>query len=60
MIHVFINALAASAGGGLTYVRNLVPQLAKRNDVQATVVLSRTLTPEFHNSSNITFLEYQD
>lgn len=60
MIHLFVNALAASAGGGLTYVRNLVPQLAKRNDVQATVVLSRALRPELYKSSNITFLDYQD
>jgi glycosyltransferase involved in cell wall biosynthesis len=60
MIHLFINALAASAGGGLTYVRNLLPQLAKRSDVQATVVLSPMLGPELYNSSNLTFLEYQD
>src|SRR5208282_3334310 len=28
MIHLFINALAASAGGGLTYIRNVLPRLA--------------------------------
>lgn len=60
MIHLFINALAASAGGGLTYVRNLVPQLAKRNDVQATVLLSPRLRPELNNSRNIRFPDYQD
>ena len=39
MIHLFINALAASAGGGLTYVRNVVPQLAAREDVRATLLV---------------------
>ena len=40
MIHLFINALSASAGGGLTYVRNVLPRLALRDDVRTTVLLS--------------------
>ena len=41
MIHLFINAGSASAGGGLTYVRNLAAELLRRDDVRATILLSR-------------------
>ena len=40
MIHLFINAGSATAGGGLTYVRNVVPQLLRRDDLRATILLS--------------------
>lgn len=40
MMHLFVNAVAASAGGGLTYIRNFVAQLSKRDDVRATILLS--------------------
>jgi glycosyltransferase involved in cell wall biosynthesis len=56
MIHIFINALAASAGGGLTYVRNIVPLLSDRSDVRATVVLSGGLLEQLHDSKNVHFL----
>jgi glycosyltransferase involved in cell wall biosynthesis len=41
MIHLFINAGSASAGGGLTYLRNLMTQLRRREDVSATILLTR-------------------
>jgi glycosyltransferase involved in cell wall biosynthesis len=56
MIHLFVNALAASAGGGLTYVRNVVPCLAIRDDVRATVLLSAALRDEITESARITLL----
>jgi glycosyltransferase involved in cell wall biosynthesis len=56
MIHLFINALAASAGGGLTYVRNVLPCLAHRDDVRATVLLSTALRGEITESANVTLL----
>ena len=59
MIHLFINALAASAGGGLTYVRNVLPQLAMRGDVRATVLLSAALREELQNFGNIRYLPYE-
>jgi glycosyltransferase involved in cell wall biosynthesis len=46
MIHLFINALAASAGGGLTYIRNVVPCLARRPDVRTTLRVSAKLQSE--------------
>jgi glycosyltransferase involved in cell wall biosynthesis len=51
MIHLFINALSASAGGGLTYIRNVVPELARRNDVYATVLVSSALRNEIGESN---------
>jgi glycosyltransferase involved in cell wall biosynthesis len=57
MMHLFINALAASAGGGLTYVRNLVPHLAKRDDVSVTILLTPRLRGELATSPNISFVE---
>lgn len=57
MIHIFINALAASAGGGLTYVRNVIPQLGARNDARATILLNESLHSELRTSPNIVFVE---
>jgi glycosyltransferase involved in cell wall biosynthesis len=59
MIHLFVNALAASAGGGLTYVRNVIPQIAARSDAMATVLLDAGLRREFQTLSNIQFLEWE-
>ncbi len=56
MIHLFINSLAASAGGGLTYVRNVLPCLAARNDVRTTVLLGRPLQNEITESDRVTVL----
>src|ERR1700685_3802992 len=57
MIHLFINALAASAGGGLTYIRNVVPHLARSERARATVLLDARLARELQPSANLTFLE---
>jgi len=57
MIHIFVNALAASAGGGLTYVRNVVPQLAERDDVQATILIPPALRREMPAAPNLAFAD---
>jgi glycosyltransferase involved in cell wall biosynthesis len=57
MIRLFINGLAASAGAGPTYLRNVIPQLARRTDVQATVLLSAELRREFTEFANVSFAE---
>jgi glycosyltransferase involved in cell wall biosynthesis len=59
MMHLFINSLAASAGGGLTYIRNVIPHLAATPGLQVTVVLSPSLRQEFRGASNIEFLELE-
>jgi glycosyltransferase involved in cell wall biosynthesis len=56
-MHLFINSLAASAGGGVTYIRNVIPHLAAMPDLRATVLLGPTLRQELQVSSNIDFLE---
>ena len=53
MIHLFINAVSASAGGGLTYIRNVVPRLALRDDVRATVLVGDVLRAEIVDSDRI-------
>jgi glycosyltransferase involved in cell wall biosynthesis len=55
MTRLFINGLAASAGAGPTYLRNVIPQLARRADSQATVLLSSELRREFSEFPNISF-----
>jgi len=57
MIHLFVNAFAASAGGGLTYVRNVVPVLGTRADIHATVLISPDLRQEFGSWENVTFIQ---
>jgi glycosyltransferase involved in cell wall biosynthesis len=56
MMHLFINSLAANAGGGLTYIRNVLPLMAARPEVRVTVALNSSLREEFRNFSNIDFL----
>jgi glycosyltransferase involved in cell wall biosynthesis len=59
MVHLFINALAASAGGGLTYIRNVIPHFATRPDLRVTVALAPRVRQEFHAFTNINFLELE-
>ena len=55
MMRLFINALSASAGGGLTYVRNVLPCLAARSDLQITVVANLALKRELEGLGDIEF-----
>jgi glycosyltransferase involved in cell wall biosynthesis len=57
MIRLFINGLAASAGGGLTYLRNVIPHLARREDAETTVLLNPAIRGEFGKLPNIFFVE---
>ena len=57
MMHLFINALAASAGGGLTYIRNIVPHLGGRSGIRATVLVNASLRAELGDWPSIEFLE---
>jgi glycosyltransferase involved in cell wall biosynthesis len=59
-MHLFINALAASAGGGLTYLRNVIPHLATRNDTRTTVLVSPKVRSEFSESTNVSILPADD
>jgi glycosyltransferase involved in cell wall biosynthesis len=57
MIRLFINGLAASAGGGLTYLRNVIPHLSRRVDAETTVWLNPAMRAEFGTLPNIAFVE---
>ena len=59
MMHLFLNCLAASAGGGLTYLRNVVPHLSTHPGLRTTVALNPQLRAEMGNLPNISFLEIQ-
>lgn len=56
MIHLFVNAGAASAGGGLTYIRNVVPRLSARDDARTTVLLGSALRDEIRESARVAVL----
>ncbi len=45
-MHLFLNGLAASAGGGLTYLRNVLPHLSSHEGVQVTAAVSPQLRRE--------------
>jgi glycosyltransferase involved in cell wall biosynthesis len=47
MMHLFLNGLASSAGGGLTYLRNVLPHLSTRLPVQVTAAVNPQLRREF-------------
>jgi glycosyltransferase involved in cell wall biosynthesis len=57
MIRLFINGLAASAGGGLTYLRNVIPHLARRVDAETTVLLNSAMRAEIGSLPNVSFVE---
>jgi glycosyltransferase involved in cell wall biosynthesis len=58
MIHLFVDASAASSGSGPTYVRNVVPHLAARTDLRSTILISALLRQEFQDQSNVSFVEF--
>ena len=59
MMQLFLNGLAASAGAGLTYVRNVVPHLSRQQGVRTTIALSPGLRRELGDPPNISFLEFE-
>src|SRR5581483_6021121 len=56
MIHIFLNGSGANAGGGLTYLNNVIPHLSARNDLQVTVLVSEYLRQSLGEFPNISFL----
>jgi glycosyltransferase involved in cell wall biosynthesis len=58
-MHLFLNCLAASAGGGLTYLRNVAPHLSARTGVRTTVAASPSLQRELENLPNLAWAKLQ-
>jgi len=59
MMHLFINALAATAGGGITYIRNVIPHLTLYPGVRITAAVSPQLHQEVQCFSQVKFLQLQ-
>jgi glycosyltransferase involved in cell wall biosynthesis len=59
-MRLFLNCLAASAGGGLTYPRNVVPHLSGRPGLRTTVTASASLRRELEGLPNITWAELKE
>lgn len=59
MIHLFVNGIAASAGGGLTYLRNVIPHLAERTDVYTSVAVNPALREEFGELPRVSFVSLE-
>ena len=57
MIHLFLNGLGASAGAGLTYLFNVLPQFAANTSVHVTLAVQPQLRPEFDRFRNVTVLD---
>jgi glycosyltransferase involved in cell wall biosynthesis len=57
MMHLFLNGLAASAGGGLTYLRNVLPHLSTRQGVRVTAAVSPQLRRELGVLPQVSFPE---
>ncbi len=56
-MHLFINSLAANAGGGLTYIRNVLPHLADKPNLRVTVAMLPDIREEFRATANVDILE---
>jgi len=59
MMHLLINSLAASAGGGLTYIRNVIPHLAATPDLRVTVLVAPDVRKDLGEFGNVEFVEVQ-
>lgn len=55
-MHLFLNCVAASAGGGLTYLRNVVPYLSRASGAEITLLVRRELAPEIESRSNLSVI----
>ncbi len=58
MMHIFVNALAASAGGGLTYIRNVLPRMCRRTSLEVTVAVSPELRDELRSFDRVGVIEF--
>jgi glycosyltransferase involved in cell wall biosynthesis len=55
-MRLFIHALGASAGGGLTYLRNVLPHLAARPDIAVSVLAGKAAGTVIPSASNVQVL----
>ncbi len=58
-MRLFLNCLAASAGGGLTYVRNVIPHLAAVPGLQIALLSAPGVGKEFLAFANVELIELE-
>jgi glycosyltransferase involved in cell wall biosynthesis len=58
-MRLFINSLAASAGGGLTYIRNLIPHLVTVPGLQIALIAPLSVSEELRALPNLEFIHNQ-
>lgn len=56
-MHLFLNGLAASAGGGLTYLRNVLPHFSACEGVQVTAAVNPELRQELSGLPRVSLPE---
>lgn len=56
-MRLFLNCLAASSGGGITYVRNVIPHLARVPGLETAVLAASGVRKSFSALSNVEFVE---
>ena len=56
-MRIFLNALGANTASGLTYLRNVLPQLARREEVCTFACVAPEVRTEFSAFERIRFLE---
>src|SRR5438445_2079279 len=59
MIHLFLNGLGASAGAGLTYLYNVLPQLSALPSVRTTLAVQPGVRGGFGDFPNVTLANGQ-
>ncbi len=59
MMRLFLNGMAASAGGGLTYLRNVLPHLCRRPEVCVTAAVSGPQRRELRSIPNLSLPEVE-
>lgn len=52
-MHIFLNGMGASAGAGLTYLYNVVPQFSRAPAVKTTLAVSSDLRTRFEGCENV-------
>ncbi|HUJ95312.1 MAG TPA: glycosyltransferase family 1 protein [Terriglobales bacterium] len=57
MMRLLLNGLAASAGGGLTYLRNVIPHFAARTDIETIVALNPDVKGQLGDFVPLSFVE---
>jgi glycosyltransferase involved in cell wall biosynthesis len=57
LMRLFLNSLAASSGGALTYLKNVIPHLSSKTGLRTTIAVQPFLRQEFEALPRISVIE---